>query len=130
MSFFESEKVYRAEQYQQHKKLALEKYPGLPIAMALKLWRADNRKEPSFDYKSWYQSNRERIIEKQKLRNKDKTKQQDVAKTPVYESWATSKRGFTWRFKEMEQKGFTNEEIRSMFARNKGSNLYDVKKEG
>jgi len=52
MSFFESEKVYRAEQYQQHKKLALEKYPGLPIAMALKLWRADNRKEPSFDYKS------------------------------------------------------------------------------
>jgi len=30
----------------------------------------------------------------------------------------------------MEQKGFTNEEIRSMFARNKGSNLYDVKKEG
>jgi len=86
MSFAEQEKIYRAEKYRQHKELALAKYPGLPIAMALKLWRADNRKKPSFDYKTWYQANRERLIEKAKQRNKDRPKLQNTATTPYWES--------------------------------------------
>lgn len=129
------EKEYRHQKYLAHKEEVRKVFPNIPYSTARMYyteWKKTQSKEVAVSFAtSYYERNKDKIKQQQQQQKRKEAALNDRSgQKKTYEQGLTTTPGFRSRFLKLELQGFIDSEIRSMFSRHSGDNIYAKKKRG